>query len=111
LKDNRFNEQQSKVYFIQIVRAINHLHKRLITHIDLKLDNILIVGLVDKKNVIKVTNFWISRFSFEPSKGIINISKAVGTIPYMSPELFRNLIKVNYKIKEIEIFDKIRKYN
>jgi serine/threonine protein kinase len=109
-KDKRFNEQQTKVYFIQISRAINHLHKRLITHPELKLDNILIVELVDKE-VIKVTDLWISCFSFEPSKGIINISKTVGTIPYMSQELLRNLIKVNCKMKEIEIFGKIRKYN
>lgn len=74
-------EDQAKVYFYQIISALNHLHKNQIAHRDIKLENILIT--VDGR--VKLSDFGLSRVS-----SIGGVMETVcGTLVYTAPEIIR----------------------
>ena len=83
------SEMKAKTYFIQIVKAIEHLHlhKPAIAHNDLKLANILI-HIENKEKIIKVTDFGLSQvLSTKSDEKIYRASVAEGTKIYMSPQM------------------------
>ena len=82
-KNNKkvMNEKFFKKISYQILDGINYLHKNRIMHRDLKLDNIL---YDDKKNIIKIIDFGLSRqFDYD----INSEYTIVGTRPYRPPEV------------------------
>lgn len=67
-------------FSFQILRALNHAHKKGIVHRDIKPQNIMLL----KDGVIKVMDFGIAKL---PNADTVTSSdKAIGTVYYVSPE-------------------------
>lgn len=67
-------------YTTQILRALEHAHKKGIVHRDIKPQNIMLI----KNGIIKVTDFGIAKL---PNAETISMTdKAIGTVYYISPE-------------------------
>ncbi|KAG8182304.1 hypothetical protein JTE90_013910 [Oedothorax gibbosus] len=73
-------EQEVLHYFGQMVYTLQHVHAKLILHRDLKSQNVL---LNEKKNIVKIGDFGISKVLSSKSKAYT----VVGTPCYISPEL------------------------
>jgi len=75
----KLSELLAKVYFEQIVRALDWLHRNSISHGDIKLDNILL-----KDGQILLTDFGLSSYF---RNGQTKSSFCGGTSLYLSPEM------------------------
>ncbi|EGR27938.1 protein kinase domain protein [Ichthyophthirius multifiliis] len=84
---NNFEEQEARIYFKQIVEAMNYCHKNNLIHRDLKLENVLLTK--PDQDQIKIVDFGIagvaSKFDVD------NIDS--GSLKYMSPEVVAAKIK------------------
>ena len=84
-KTNYMNEDKARVYFQQIISAVNYLHNKNIIHRDLKPENILI----DKKNhCIKITDFGLSALIKQKNQILPDIA---GTTDYLAPEVIKQI--------------------
>ena len=80
-KEKKFNSQKTKFYTIEILLALEDIHKNNMIYRDLKPENILF----DKEGHIKLTDFGLSK--------ILNEKKAYticGTPEYLAPEILSN---------------------
>lgn len=76
------NEQNTKTYTVQIIKALEYLHSHGIVHRDLKPDNILI----DINGKLKLTDFGLSLYgAFD--RNIPDDKSIVGTPDYLAPEI------------------------
>lgn len=80
----KFSESDASYIIMQILRAINYLHKsRGIVHRDLKPENVLLCSS-DKDNLdVKITDFGFACF-YDPKHGL---EIQLGTALYMAPEI------------------------
>lgn len=75
--------EQAKSWFRQISSAVAYLHRKGISHRDVKLDNILIFA---QANIVKITDFGFATFSRSPVGTTIKCTTYCGTVEYQAPE-------------------------
>src|SRR3989338_3567579 len=56
--DKKLPERQARIWFRQIVSAVQYCHEHLVIHRDLKLENLLL----DQDNNLKITDFGLANF-------------------------------------------------
>jgi len=61
-KNTKFNEDRIKVIMAQALLAIDFMHKRMIIHRDLKLDNIWFREIEEGNYHIKIADFGLGTF-------------------------------------------------
>jgi serine/threonine protein kinase len=72
---------------IQVLRALEHAHKRGLVHRDLKPENIFLVQDDDGNEVVKLVDFGIVKLLEDtPQEKLTRLGMAFGTPTYMSPE-------------------------
>jgi BR serine/threonine kinase len=76
-----FDERQSRTYFKQLALAVKDLHQRNICHLDISLENVLVL----KSGVLKVCDFGVARYASE-FISTHNGQLRPGKLMYMSPE-------------------------
>lgn len=94
-KQGPFQEDLAGDFFGQIAAALHHLHGRGIAHRDLKLGNILLTTNDQCQEVIKLTDFGLSRQVNSEEAGMLRFSKPAGTLSYMSPQIISCYILYN----------------
>jgi serine/threonine protein kinase len=87
-RENHIEEVRAVRIFIQIARALNHIHSRGVLHRDLKPSNIMLLNNESETDLVKIMDFGISRRTdFKQEKGeITQKGQLVGSPLYMSPE-------------------------
>jgi len=73
-------EEECRVFFKQMVRAIHYVHSKKIIHRDLKLENILL----DAQNRCKIVDFGLSDYVSTEEKVVTD----AGTEAYLAPEVW-----------------------
>jgi len=82
--EDRLTEDESRLYFQQMIQAIEYCHSLKIIHRDLKPENILI----DKVNkCIKISDFGLSTLLKSDYE---KIKHSAGTLDYLAPEVFKH---------------------
>ena len=79
-REKRFIDDKARFYAIEIILAIEFLHKKKMMYRDLKPENVLI----DKKGHIKITDFGLSKILSKEKEKTYTIC---GTPQYLAPEI------------------------
>lgn len=74
------SEEESRVFFKQIGRAVHYIHTRNVIHRDLKLENILL----DAQNKCKIVDFGLSDYVSSKERTVTD----AGTDAYLAPEVY-----------------------
>ena len=87
IENCKLDEKQAKLYFYQIVSAVQHMHQNSIVHRDLKLENILLCcrDNEDIPSLVKVTDFGLSKMVNQETF----LKTVCGTKLYVAPEIIR----------------------
>ncbi|XP_026096210.1 serine/threonine-protein kinase Chk2-like [Carassius auratus] len=87
----QLEEEIAKLYFYQMLRAVEYLHNNGIIHRDLKPENVLLTSH-DDNCLIKITDFNQSKILEESSL----MKTLCGTPTYLAPEVFTHAATVGY---------------
>ncbi|KAJ5076368.1 serine/threonine-protein kinase fhke-related [Anaeramoeba ignava] len=82
---SRYNEEDSKAVFKQLLSALIYMHRKGIVHRDLKPENILVSSATDH-TAIKIADFGLSRLVSGDEK----MQTLAGTTHYLAPEVVKN---------------------
>uniref|UniRef100_UPI0037E88D0D serine/threonine-protein kinase Chk2 n=1 Tax=Semicossyphus pulcher TaxID=241346 RepID=UPI0037E88D0D len=93
VKSQQLKESVAKLYFYQMLRAVQYLHGKGIIHRDLKPENILLSSN-DDICLIKVTDFNQSRILEET----MLMRTLCGTPSYLAPEVFTHASTTGYSL-------------
>jgi serine/threonine protein kinase len=87
-RENHLEEKRAVRIFLQIARALNHIHSRGVLHRDLKPGNIMLLNNESETDLVKIMDFGISRRTDFEQEGahITQKGKIIGSPLYMSPE-------------------------
>ena len=80
LKEKRFKNEKAKFYLVEIILAIEFLHKNNMMYRDLKPENVLL----DKNGHIKIADFGLSKILSRENEKTYTIC---GTPQYLAPEI------------------------
>lgn len=86
LKEKSITESEAIGLFKQMAISIKALHRRGITHRDVKLNNFLLDATRSK---VKIADFGLSIVSYRRKYGVFLAKTYCGTEPYMAPELIK----------------------
>ena len=122
---NGFSEDVCKFLLLQIIKAVDDLHKNGICHRDLKTENMVLVG---KNYDVKLCDFGFSTKFLKKNKQKKKLKNHLGTEYYMAPEIIEDieydgdkidifsigallfvLMTKKFGFKEAKIYDKIEK--
>lgn len=80
-------EEDARIWFNQLVAALQYMHSRSIAHRDVKLDNIFL-----KNGVVKLGDFSLACYAkdFDSNELILNESNC-GSLEYVAPEVIQRL--------------------
>src|SRR3989338_2957038 len=92
--EGRIPERQARIWFRQVVSAVQYCHEHLIVHRDLKLENVLL----DKDDNVKITDFGFANFITDHESFMKTFC---GSPMYAPPEIF---IGVKYKGPPLDIW-------
>ncbi|KAL1329302.1 hypothetical protein AAHE18_12G031200 [Arachis hypogaea] len=82
-RKGRLEENEARSYFHQLINAVDYCHSRGVYHRDLKPENLLL----DKKDILKVSDFGLSTFVQREDK---LLHTTCGTPNYVAPEVIHN---------------------
>lgn len=88
-----FDEALSRKYFRQIIDGVEYCHQNLVSHRDLKLENILI----NEKGLVKIADFGLSNFMKDGQF----LKTSCGSLHYAAPEI---VLGLQYTGSEIDIW-------
>ncbi|XP_041666753.1 calcium/calmodulin-dependent protein kinase kinase 2 isoform X2 [Cheilinus undulatus] len=94
--DKPFSEDQSRFYFIDLLRGIEYLHYQRIIHRDVKPSNLL----VGEDGHIKIADFGVSN-QFEGADALL--TSTVGTPAFLAPEALSETRK-NFSGKALDVW-------
>ena len=97
--NNGFSEDICQYILLNILNAVEALHKKGICHRDLKLENLVFVG---DNYELKLIDFGFSAKFLTKKNQKKKLSKKVGTPFYIPPEIFEN--KLYYDGEKVDIF-------
>lgn len=85
----------AKRYFYQISEGLAFMHEHHVAHLDLKLDNVLLVTDPEneRRKICKLADFGLSKLAFKEGVGVLYMDKFIGTRHYMAPEVIRCWLK------------------
>lgn len=79
----RLSEKQSRIYFQQLIDAVDYCHSKGVYHRDLKPENLLL----DSQGTLKISDFGLSAL---PQQGVGLLHTTCGTPNYVAPEVLRH---------------------
>ena len=82
-KAGRFNENEARFYFQQLISGVAYCHSMGVVHRDLKLENVLLDASSGGAPIIKICDFGYSKSSHLHSQP----KSTVGTPAYIAPEI------------------------
>ncbi|XP_057867025.2 CBL-interacting serine/threonine-protein kinase 20-like [Cryptomeria japonica] len=83
----KLEEKQARLYFQQLICALQYCHKKGVCHRDLKTDNLLI----DSNGDLKVSDFGLCTLKTKEEMRRKVLQKTMcGTLSYVAPEMFYN---------------------
>ena len=93
--DGRLAEPEAREIFLQLIDALEHLHRRGIYHLDISLENILMKSKGNAMNAgIKLIDFGLALLAHDSHRMISSDtalpSRPAGKRSYASPEVYRN---------------------
>nr|XP_018906182.1 PREDICTED: testis-specific serine/threonine-protein kinase 4-like [Bemisia tabaci] len=87
-RDCYIDEPRGKLWFRQLVDAVEYCHEKGVVHRDIKCENLL----MDRDYNIKLSDFGFARGSMKPKSGIPIMSETFcGSYAYASPEILRGI--------------------
>lgn len=91
LEQGKFTENEARLYFIQIMQALNYCHSNKICHRDLKPENFLLLTKA-ADSPLKIIDFGLSRHISQSKTGKVQVKMTTkaGTV-------YKNIIYIVFK--------------
>jgi len=81
-KEKKFTEERAKIYIMEVILALEHLHKKNIIFRDLKPDNVVL----DAQGHALLTDFGLSKEGVHDNQGAKSFC---GSLSYLAPEMIK----------------------